>query len=353
MRLSSLTQGRNNNFNLVRIIAALAVLVTHSFALSSGNPADEPLRQTLGMTLGSIAVDVFFVTSGLLVTASLLRSESVVAFAWSRCLRIFPGLLVMLMLTVFIVGPLFTSLQPASYLLDSGTLAYLLKGATLVTGILDRLPGVFESNPYPSSVNGSLWTMPYEVRMYALLAVLWATVHKVLRLRGAAFTKAIQALAFISGAGLVLGHFVSSRDPTFLRLFFMFFAGATLFVSRDRVLLSAPLFLLAMALTMVAAVNQHSFFVVYTLLLPYLVICLAYVPSDKARQYNKVGDYSYGIYIYAFPVQQSLAALVPGISAAGMLLASLLATTGLAALSWHFIESRAMGLRAGLATRAA
>jgi peptidoglycan/LPS O-acetylase OafA/YrhL len=242
MKLSSVTQGRNNNFNLIRIVAALAVLMTHSFVLSSGNPDDEPLRQTLGMTLGSIAVDVFFVTSGLLVTASLLRSESVVAFAWSRCLRIFPGLLVMLVLTVFLLGPLFTTLQPASYLLDPRTHAYLIKGATLVTGILDRLPGVFESNPYPASINGSLWTMPYEVRMYVLLAVLWAVVHKAFGFRGAQFTRAVQLLAILSGVGLVVGHFISSRDPTFLRLFFMFFAGAALFVSRERVRLSARFF---------------------------------------------------------------------------------------------------------------
>lgn len=345
MKLSSVTQGRNNNFNLIRIVAALAVLVTHSFVLSSGNPDDEPLRQTLGMTLGSIAVDVFFVTSGLLVTASLLRSESVVAFAWSRCLRIFPGLLVMLVLTVFLVGPLFATLQPASYLLDPRTHAYLIKGATLVTGILDRLPGVFESNAYPASINGSLWTMPYEVRMYVLLAVLWAVVHKAFGLRGAQFTRAVQLLAILSGVGLVVGHFMSSRDPTFLRLFFMFFAGAALFVSRERVRLSARFFLLALVASTVASINQHLFFVVYTVSLPYLVIYLAYVPSDAARRYNKVGDYSYGIYIYAFPVQQSLAALMPGISAMAMMAASLLATTGLAALSWHFIEHRAIGLR--------
>jgi peptidoglycan/LPS O-acetylase OafA/YrhL len=272
MKLSSVTQGRNNNFNLIRIVAALAVLMTHSFVLSSGNPDDEPLRQTLGMTLGSIAVDVFFVTSGLLVTASLLRSESVVAFAWSRCLRIFPGLLVMLVLTVFLLGPLFTTLQPASYLLDPRTHAYLIKGATLVTGILDRLPGVFESNPYPASINGSLWTMPYEVRMYVLLAVLWAVVHKAFGFRGAQFTRAVQLLAILSGVGLVVGHFIR------------FFAGAALFVSRERVRLPARFFLLALVASTVAAINQHIFFVVYTVSIPYLVIYLAYVPSDTARR---------------------------------------------------------------------
>ena len=353
MRLSSVTQGRDNNFNAIRIVAALAVLVTHSFVLSSGNPDDEPLRTTLGMTLGSIAVDVFFVTSGFLVSASLLRSENVMVFLWSRCLRIFPGLPVMLLLTVFVVGPFFTTLPLATYLLDARTHAYLIKGATLVTGIVDRLPALFESNAYPGAVNGSHWTMPYEVRMYLLLAALWVSVHKVFRLRTAQFARVVQVLALLSVAGLVAGHFVSSRDPTFLRLFFMFFAGAALFVSRDRVLLSAPLFLSGIAVALVAAVNQHFFFVVYTLSLPYLVIWLAYVPSDTARRYNKVGDYSYGIYIYAFPVQQTMAALVPGISPIAMVIASMTATFGLADLSWHFIERRAIGLRARMVPKPA
>jgi len=192
--------------------------------------------------------------------------------------------------------------------------------------------------------------MPYEVRMYMLLAVLWAVIHKVFRLRGAQFARAIQVLALLSGAGLVVVHFVSSRDPTFLRLFFMFFAGAALFVSRNRVLLSTPLFLFGVAASLIAVANQQFFFVVCTLSLPYLVIYLAYANSGTARRYNTVGDYSYGIYIYAFPVQQSLAALVPGISAFAMMFASLTATLGLAALSWHFIEHRAMNLRFRIAT---
>ena len=99
MKLSDFTSGRDNNFNLIRIIAALAVLVTHSFALATGTSAAEPFQKTLGMTIGSIAVDIFFITSGFLVTGSLLTRKSFIdfiEFVWARVLRIFPALLVML-----------------------------------------------------------------------------------------------------------------------------------------------------------------------------------------------------------------------------------------------------------------
>ena len=91
MRLKDVADSRENNFNLLRIVAASAVLVSHSYPLSLGPKAAEPLSQSLGVTLGSVAVDVFFVVSGFLVTASLVRRQSSLDFIVGRFLRIFPG----------------------------------------------------------------------------------------------------------------------------------------------------------------------------------------------------------------------------------------------------------------------
>lgn len=172
MRLSELIGDRDNNLNLVRITAALAVLVTHSFALTLG-PNAEPLRQHLGTTLGTMAVDVFFVASGFLVTFSLAKRQSVLEFVLARALRILPALFVMLLLSVAVLGPAFTALPLADYFADRRVATYLIKGATLVTGIEFELPGVFLRNPYPAVVNGSLWTLPWEVAMYGLLLLAW------------------------------------------------------------------------------------------------------------------------------------------------------------------------------------
>jgi peptidoglycan/LPS O-acetylase OafA/YrhL len=173
MQLGQLAHGRDNNFNLIRIIAASGVLVTHSFALVTGDKMSEPLRAQLGIPLGSLAVDTFFITSGFLVTASLLKRQSLLEFAWARCLRIFPALLAMLCLTVLGVGLFFSTLSSSQYLLDPQTYRYLARASVLVFGIVDGLPGVFESNPLRGAVNGSLWTMPYEVWMYMLLGLAW------------------------------------------------------------------------------------------------------------------------------------------------------------------------------------
>jgi peptidoglycan/LPS O-acetylase OafA/YrhL len=346
MKLSDCTQGRDNNFNLIRIVAALAVLITHSFALTIGTGDAEPFRETLGMTMGSIAVDVFFITSGFLVTASLLSRQSVIDFAWARVLRIFPALLVMLILTVFVLGVCVSNLPPALYLADSRTYFYFMKCATLITGVAENLPGVFAGNPFRNTVNGSLWTMPYEIRMYAVLAVTWVVLRMV-KNRGFRFLQlALVAGCVVAGVVVVARHFYLPSDGQFARLFFMFFSGAAFYVLRAHIRLSRAYFWLAVtALLLSALANKHVFFIVYELSIAYVLFYLAYIPRGAIRKYNLLGDYSYGVYIYAFPIQQTVVALLPGVSVQAMLAASASVTLLLAALSWHLLERRALGLK--------
>lgn len=345
-KLSNFTQGRDNNFNLIRIVAALAVLITHSFALAIGTGAAEPFRGSLAMTLGSIAVDVFFVTSGFLVTASLLTKESVLEFLWARILRIFPALLIMLLLTVFGLGPFFTSWPLSSYLADSQPYAYLLKCATVATGVAYNLPGVFEANPFKSVVNGSLWSLPYEIRMYAILAVVWVAFRITKRGSVRICGSAIVTVAVAAGVFVVARHFWFPPDDQFATLFFMFFSGAAFYVLKEHITLSRSCFrLCVIALLSSAMVNTHTFFVVYVLTIAYMLFYVAYIPSGLLRTYNQAGDYSYGVYIYAFPAQQSVAALVPGVSVLSLLFISAFATFLFAALSWHLLERPALGLK--------
>jgi peptidoglycan/LPS O-acetylase OafA/YrhL len=343
MRLATAAQGRDNNFNLIRIVAASLVMVSHSFALSTGSPAAEPLRAPLGITLGVIAVDLFFVASGFLVFGSLVRSQSLLEFAWARTLRIQPALLAMLMLTVFGLGPLYTSEPLSAYLTSPQTHRYLLKCATLFGGVAYELPGVFERNPFPHGVNGSLWTLPYEVRMYAALALLWL-VCTVSRAHRARLVEAgVIAAAIVSGALMVHVHFHDAGEKPLPRLAFMFFTGAAYHVFRERIPLSGRLFGVLLASVIAAAfIHRDTFFVVYSLGVAYILFWLAYVPAGWIRGYNRAGDYSYGTYIYAFPVQQAIVAGIPGITAGPLLLASALVTLALAALSWHLLERHAL-----------
>ncbi len=343
MRLATAATGRDNNFNLIRIVAAALVLITHSFALSTGSPGAEPLRAPLGITLGVIAVDLFFVASGFLVYGSLLRSQSLIEFVWARTLRIQPALLAMLVLTVFGLGTLYTSEPLAAYLTSPRTAAYLVKCATLFGGVAYDLPGVFDHNPFAHGVNGSLWTLPYEVRMYAALALLWVAAGVLGGRRARLLQATVVSLALASGAAMAWLHFHGAGEQPLPRLVFMFFSGATYHVFRERIELSGRMFALLLTGVVAAAFSHRdAFFVAYSLALAYILFWLAYVPAGWIRRYNRVGDYSYGTYIYAFPVQQAIVAKVPGITAAPLLFASALVTLTLAALSWHLVERHAL-----------
>jgi peptidoglycan/LPS O-acetylase OafA/YrhL len=341
--LTDLAQSRDNNFNLIRIIAAFAVLVTHSFVLTIGTEDAEP--SIFGMTMGTIAVDVFFITSGYLVTSSLLNRQSTIEFVWARVLRIYPALWVMLFITVFVVGMFFTSLPKSSYLSSPETYFYLVKCSTLIMGVVYELPGVFNDNPFKDSVNGSLWTMRHEVRLYLLLALVWFTLRIVPKSRLRVFRMITVSFFFMGGLYILVSHFHFNTTRLFPRLFFMFFTGATFYVLREHIALSRGLFWLLVISLSLATVNEHLFFIVYLAVIAYILFYAAYVPSGLIRKYNHFGDYSYGIYIYAFPVQQSVVALMPGVSVSQMLLISIVPTILLAVLSWHLLERRALSLK--------
>ena len=336
--LGDVVGGRANNFNLIRFCAAFAVLVSHSFALAMGTANAEPLYTTYGLTWGDIAVDVFFVTSGFLVTASLLNRARATAFVKARVLRIFPALWVMLAISVFGVGLAFTTWHAHAYLSAHETWKYLLKNALLFRGVEYRLPGLFQSNPASFKVNGSLWTLKPEVEMYALLLALWLPLRRFL-------PYAVVGVATVAGVVyLVHGNFSDERFE-FPRLAFMFFAGASAYAFKDRIPLSSYAWGGLLCVAILSALNRTALFFALSLALPYLLLYAAYTFKGFILAFNRLGDYSYGIYIYAFLVQQTIVHMVPGISIAALMASSAAVTLTLAVLSWHLIEKRALALK--------
>lgn len=347
--LADYAQGRNNNFNLIRFIAAFAVLLTHTFALVTGNPQAEPLRSEFGISLGTIAVDIFFITSGYLVTASLLNRQSLAEFIWARVLRIYPALWVMLFIT-FLVSVVVTKLPVAEFLSNYQVAVYFIKCATLLAGVAYDLPGVFDTNPYKSAVNGSLWTMPYELRMYLMLAGLWVFIgllaikDKVNLLRYSTLILAVLSFATILWSKFVQGDVSHNRFP---ELLFMFFSGASFYCFRSSILLSGYISALAILLLALSALFMKAQFeITLWLVIGYLLFYLAYVPAGFLRSFNKLGDYSYGIYIYAFPVQQLTVMSYPKASVETILFISGFVTMVLAVFSWHYIEKPTLALKA-------
>ncbi len=349
--LSSYTSNgnRDNNFNLIRFVAASMVLFSHSFALSIGSGLAEPLRKTLDMTFGTIAVDIFFITSGFLITGSMLTKKNLVAFVWARVLRIYPALIIAMLFCVFVVGFYFTELSSYSYLSNPNILKFLLKNISLFGGVNHYLPGVFEDVPYKGTVNGSLWTLPWEIRMYTILVLLGSISFPMKRFGKILFGYTVVGIAFVSTMMYIFNNIAVFVDNdginNTLELLSMFFMGAAFYILKGKIALSNKIIVLMCLILSFSLVERRIFFIFYNLFIAYIVFYLAYIPSGKIRNFNKFGDYSYGLYIYAFPVQQSIAALVQNISVEIMLITSFSITLIIAVLSWHLIEKKFLQMR--------
>lgn len=344
--LSKYTKNRDNNFNLIRFIAASLVLYTHSFALATGDRNKEPLQDSLGMTLGNISVDIFFVTSGFLIASSFFARNNIIAFTWARVLRIYPALIVAVTFCTFIIGLFFTTHTTPDYLSNPVTYKFFIKNITLFWGVEYNLPGVFANTPAKFAVNGSIWTLPYEVKMYAYLAIIGSVLIFFQQWISTNYLKIIfLIIAIIAIVSNIANHFLLFSPIKPLHLFSMFFAGVAFYLYRDNIYLSTRIFLSFLLPLSLSVFQKEIFFIVFCLVIPYLIFYIAYVPAGIIRKFNAMGDYSYGIYIYAFPVQQSIAALIPNISISNMIVLSFAITFILSLFSWHFVEKKMLKMK--------
>lgn len=331
------SEGRDNNYNLLRFVAALLVLFSHCYPVSLGANAPDPAVRIIGNTLGAVGVHIFFVMSGFLVTKSYCRRNSLFAFVEARFLRIFPALAVAVLFCVFVVGTAFTSLKFSDFISHQETFRFILDNITLHK-VRYYLPGVFEDNPYQHAVNGSLWTLPYEVKMYLAVALLG--IAGIVRNR--IFFNILFVVYLVLFVTVPENLPFSSLVPINLTL--AFFSGAFIFINRDRIPLSSWAASAFWVLPLIAYRTPYYDAALH-LALTYGVIWFAYVPSGYIRNFNKIGDYSYGIYIYAFPIQQSIAAILKGIEPLEMFPIAFSATLIPAVLSWHLLEKPALRLK--------
>lgn len=337
-----------NNFDFLRIAAAALVLISHSFPLFGRQP--EPFSWATGYEEGGgLAVQVFFVISGMLVSESLVRRGNVAEYLLARALRILPGLIVVVLFGAFVIGPMFTTMPLGEYFASPGTWGYLRNA--LVFPIQFPAPGVFADHPH-SSVNGSLWTLPLEVFMYLLLIPLfwvgWLQRRGVTLMLPVAFFCAYA----IGETFFDLGW--ANRGPIILwsvdlfnifRLGIFFFAGVALRSYRGTVAVDGRLALLALAVFVCTFRSKYGF-AGAAVAIPYLTYYVAYCSLPLWRIASITGDISYGFYIYAFPVQQSVFELGRNsLSFWTMMAISLGVTTAFAYLSWVLIERPALSFK--------
>ncbi len=334
-------QGRANNFDLLRFVAAALVIVSHSFALTGFT---EPMVGKA--TLGTLAVAIFFIMSGFLIAQSWEQHPRLGAFLGKRILRIVPGLAGAILFTVLVIGPAFTN-QPLSTYFASRSVAEYVNGVFVYT-IGSTLPGVFGSNPVSGAVNGSLWTLPYEFTAYLLVALLGMFALLQRRRRLIALFLLLLPLNYILRRWAPDLHlpFFYLEAGILAQLGTYFMAGTVLYVLRDRVRLSGGLALAALAVFALSSLWPTAWLYVSLLTLPYIVIYLAFMPAGRLTRFGRHGDFSYGLYIYAFPVQQALVAGADGgLSPLRLLALSFPITLLLAMCSWQLIEAPALRLK--------
>lgn len=328
--------GRKNNLDFIRFFAATLVVFSHAFPLSTGNNKTEPfyLLSNGQSTLGHIAVLVFFVTSGFLITQSYERNPDIIRYTKARILRLFPGLAFYMILITFIIGPIITSIPLNDYFSDKSTFTYLLN--VLLWPFSNQLPGVFDNNIYANSINGSLWSLKYEFLFYILVALLG--LAKILNRTSVIILTSISIVLSLSP--LPFGELISLVPY----MFNYFGAGMLIYLFRKKIPLSGILALLSF-ITLTASLFVGYFNELFIVFGSYLIIYLSYSSKVKVHNFSKYGDFSYGIYIFAFPIQQIIVSLNHGEMLPIMnFLISFPFILIIAVVSWYLVEKRALKL---------
>jgi peptidoglycan/LPS O-acetylase OafA/YrhL len=354
-------RSRSPGLDAARLILAFLVLVSHTWPLGGfGREPRSPLSPDL--TLGGFAVAGFFAISGMLVGRSAV-SRPTAAFARARAARIAPAFWTALVVGAFVVAPLgwyhaHDSLSGFLTIDPGGPVTHVLRGALFPIEFPYGITSVFVTDtPYgiatgTSYVNGSLWTLPHEVRCYLVIGVVaviarrWGGRRAVL---GAWLVVALVAIAYWKRrgpTGFVLDDYVGAQLVMFL---FVFLSGAVVGLWAERVRLFGLLPLVALAVALAAGhassapdgeanfLAEHVGGAALVLIIP--PIAAALEPLGRLLRGN---DVSYGLYLYAWPVQQLIAMYWAPDQALTFVVASTVCTIPLAAASWWWIERPVM-----------
>lgn len=346
-----------NNFDFLRFVGACLVIYGHAYPLADRGTFDDLQLWTRGIfPTAHMGVAIFFVISGFLISQSLARSTSALNFIWKRSIRIFPGLIVAALVTVFVLGPLITSLPLNEYFASKETYKYLLV-TKLYPPYPDTLPGVFDTSNN-RTVNGSLWTLAYEFTCYfALLGVNLLFLARFGR-------KVILASFVVAWLGFPFWFGPLSESPIQIPLlhlglfnlldFGMYFvAGSLAFYYREYILYKGYIALLFLAFwigTYLVAEFSHwiplsSVVWARYLAIPYLVLYLSFI-KGRVNGFGRYGDLSYGLYIYAFPIQRIVISMLGTAAPISLIiLLSFLLILPFAWLSWNLVEKPCLRLK--------
>jgi len=336
--LDAALDDRGNSFNSVRLLAA--VFVSHAVLIAPAGWHGEPLDGR-AYNLGQISVNIFFFLSGMMLSRSFALKPDLSSFILARMLRIFPGLIVCGMVTAWVIGALDTTEGLAAYFADPATLSYPLR--VLVQFNRAQLPGVFTRGWEAGTINGPLWTVKFELFAYGAFLLV-----PLLGLFGSKRFAVLLAVGF--GTMLAISTITHTFDTSFwgsiIRFGFCFTLGIVAFLYRENIKLNWPLAILGVALATILPPWPGGQ-VLSVIAFAYFAITLGGTSVPWLTRATNRSDISYGLYLYAFPIQQVL------IARYGATLGSAIIFTAIAFLiaifaaygSWIFIEKPALSIK--------
>jgi peptidoglycan/LPS O-acetylase OafA/YrhL len=329
---------KQNNFNILRLIFASTVIISHSFPLTK-QPEFFLEITNQQIDLGRLSVEVFFVISGYLIYNSLSYSKSLLGYLWKRVLRLFPALIVMLLVTM---GIILLVNKSDNMLHQTDFYTYLPRNLSLYY-VQYAVSGVFVNNPYPYAINGSLWTLAYEFSMYLVLTPLYFTKNNNIRLGFLSLLFAFFGYCYLAKPLTLQPHFAKLNliSSEFYRLGSYFIAGSLLTFFNIKSIKTNKNILLLLTLILVSIfLNIYNIIALFAL--PLLIILIGISFNKRTWTFSEqLGDISYGIYIYGFLVQQTLMNYFE-LGPIELMCCALVLTCVPAYLSWHLIEKKAL-----------
>ena len=304
--LSDFSDKRSNNLNFLKFVASLAVIISHAYPLSKGEETVDFLLQVSGQTLGlgGVAVAVFFVSSGFFVSKSIERKNDTIVYLKARLKRLLPPLWFMLIVVILICAVGFTTLSISDYFFNTQFLKYCLNFFLIP---IHSLPSVFDSNVYPSVINGALWTLPIELICYVVLLVIYKL--KLFNKNSYKIFSIIMVLGFIFVYCIPLPFIIFIRG--YMAPFFMFYLGSLFWVYKDQIYISRKLYYISIFI-LIALTLAHFGHLALCLSFPYIVIYISFQLPQCGKMLSNLGNYSYGIYLFGWPIQQMVVSAFGG-----------------------------------------
>jgi peptidoglycan/LPS O-acetylase OafA/YrhL len=341
---------KENNFDFIRLMLAMLVIFSHSYPLGAGSETNEPLRRlTHGQTTaGGIAVDLFFVISGFLITASFVRSPSLRKYFQKRVCRIYPGFIAVMLLSAVVLLPAIGAR------VSGGSLASQLANFSGHTATLAefKYQNAFTTNPFPMAMNGSTWSISYEFWCYigiALLGFAGFLRHRAVVLGLFLASVVVSCLAPNSSINFETSHIVHivfriaflvfGVPANWARLGPLYLAGTVIYLYRSYFKIRWTWATVSLLLLLAACWVPWGWAAVFPVAGSYLTLFVAYYPALRLHNWARYGDFSYGTYLYAFPVMQVLMRWIGHpVRPVLLFLPASVATLCLAVLSWHGVE---------------